>query len=124
MPSRSRPYLLGAALLLEIAACGGRPEITIRVQGTVETVGSRRPIPGASVTVEWPAALGGGQSGLKSDAQGHFAVGRTRRVPKTACAGIAITVLAPNFASAYTRHAGDCGTGTLSFVIPMLPQVR
>jgi hypothetical protein len=124
MHSRSRWRRLGAAVLLGLAACAGTPEITIRVQGTVETVGSRRPIPDASVTVEWPAALGGGQSELKTNAQGHFAVGRTRRVPKTACAGIAITVQAPDFASAYTRHTSGCGSGTLSFGIPMLPQVR
>jgi hypothetical protein len=124
MHSRSRRRLPGAAVLLGLAACAGRPEIIIRVQGTVETVGSRRPIPDASVTVEWPAALGGGQSELQSDAQGHFAVGRTRRVPKTACAGMSITVQAPDFASAYVRHTRDCGTGTLTFEIPMLPQVR
>jgi hypothetical protein len=123
MQPRSGRRLLGAAVLLGFAACAG-PETTIRVQGTVQTVGSRRPIPGASVTVEWPALLGGGQSLLKTDAQGHFAVGRTRRVLKTACAGLSITVLASDYASAYTRHTGDCGTGTLSFDIPMLPQVR
>src|SRR5512143_3979545 len=115
---------LGFVLLLGLAACAGTPEITVRVQGTVQTVGSRIPIPGAKVTVEWPAALGGGQSELKSDGEGHFAVGRTRRVPKTACAGIAITVLAENYASAYTRHTSDCGNGTLSFDIPLLPQVH
>ncbi len=124
MRAPSRWRVLGAAVWLGTAACAGNPEITIRVQGTVQTVGSRIPIPDAKVTVEWPATLGGGQSELKSDAQGHFAVGRTRRVPRTACAGIAITVLAENYASAYTRHTGDCGNGTLSFDIPMLPQVR
>ncbi len=115
---------LGAALLLGLGACAGTPDLVIRVQGTVQTVGSRIPIPGAKVTVEWPPALGGGQSELKSDGQGHFAVGRTRRVPRTACAGIAITVLAENYASAYTKHTGDCGNSTLTFDMPMLPQVR
>lgn len=115
---------LSAAALLGLAACAGTPELVIRVQGTVQTVGSRIPIPDAKVTVEWPAALGGGQSELKSDAQGHFAVGRTRRVPRTACAGIAITVLAENYASAYTKHTGDCRNGTLSFDMPMLPQIH
>jgi hypothetical protein len=111
-------------LLFGLAACAGTPEITVRVQGTVETVGSRIPIPDAKVTVEWPAALGGGQSELKSDHEGHFAVGRNRRVPMTACAGIAITVLAKDYASAYTRHTAGCGNGTLTFDIPMLPQVH
>lgn len=124
MQSRSRWRALAAAVSLGLMACGGTPQITIRVQGTVQTVGSKLPISGATVTVEWPATLGGGQSVLKTDALGHFAVGRTRRVPKTACAGIAITVLAPDFASAYTRHTGDCGNGTLSMAIPLLPQVK
>ena len=124
MQSRSRWGALGAAAVLGLAACAGTPEIVIRVQGTVQTVGSRIPIPDAKVTVEWPATLGGGQSELKSDHEGHFAVGRTRRVPRTACAGIAITVQAENYASAYTKHTADCGTGTLSFDIPMLPQVH
>ena len=124
MQSRSRWRALGSGLLVVLAACAGTPEITIRVQGTVQTVGSKTPIPHAKVTVEWPAALGGGQSELKSDQQGHFAVGRTRRVPQTACAGIAITVQAENYASAYTKHTEGCGTGTLSFDIPMLPQVH
>jgi len=124
MPFPSRLLPLGAAVLLGSTACAGNPEITIRVQGTVQTVGSKIPIPNAKVTIEWPATLGGGQSELKSDQQGHFAVGRTRRVPQTACAGIAITVQAENYASAYTKHTEGCGTGTLSFDIPMLPQVR
>jgi hypothetical protein len=124
MPHRVGWRPLSVAVLLAVAACAGNPEITVRVQGTVQTVGSKRPIPGASVNVEWPAALGGGQSLLQTDAQGHFAVGRTRRVPNTACAGMSITVQAPDFASAYTRHTSDCGSGTLSFEIPMLPQVR
>lgn len=121
-PSRWIP--LGLGLLVGLTACPGTPELTIRVQGTVQTVGSRFPIPNATVTVEWPAMLGGGRSTLQSDGQGHFAVGRTRRVPSTACAGIAITVVAENYASAYIRHTGDCGNGTLSFDLPMLPQVR
>jgi hypothetical protein len=117
---RSTVVLLCAVL----AACAGNPETTVRVQGTVQTVGLKTPVSGAEVNVEWPARLGGGQSVLKTNAQGQFAVGRTRRIPKTACAGLAITVQAPNFASAYTRHAGDCGDGVLTFDFSLLPQIR
>ncbi len=98
--------------------------MVIRVQGTVRTVGMKTPVPAAEVMVDWPVQLGGGQSMLKTDAQGHFAVGRTRRVRKTACAGLAITVQAPDFASAYTRHGGDCGNGVLTFDFSLLPQLR
>lgn len=111
-------------MLLGLAACGQTPETTIRVQGTVQTVGMKTPVPSAEVTVEWPAQLGAGQAVLKTNAAGHFAVGRTRRVKQTACVGLAITVQAPGFASAYTRHSGDCGTGVLTFDFSLLPQIR
>ncbi len=115
---------VGGTLLLGLAACGGTPEMTIQVQGTVRTVGMRTPVPGAEVMVEWPAQLGAGQSVLKTNEAGHFAVGRTRRVRQSACAGLAITVQAPEFASAYTRHSGDCGNGILTFDFSLLPQIR
>ncbi len=116
--------LVGAACLVGLAACARTPEMTIRVQGTVRTVGLRTPVPGAEVMIEWPVPLGGGQSVLKTNAEGHFAVGRTRRVLKTACTGLALTVQAPSFASAYARHGGDCGDGVLTFDFSLLPQVH
>ena len=116
--------LIGPALVLVLTACARTPELTIQVQGTVRAVGMRRPVPNAEVTVEWPATLGAGQSVLKTNASGQFAVGRTRRAPKTACTGLAITVQAPGYASAYTRHAADCADGVLSFEFALLPQLR
>lgn len=122
--SRLGPCLAAAALLLGLGACGRTPEVTIRVQGTVRAVGMRMPIPGAEVTVEWPVPLGGGQSVLKTNGEGKFAAGRTRRVRPTACTGLAITVQATNFATAYTRYTANCGDGLISFDFALLPQPR
>lgn len=116
--------LVGAVVLLGAAACAGTPELTVQVQGTVRSVGLRTPIPNAEVTIEWPATLGAGQSALKTNPSGQFAVGRTRRGRQTACNGLAITVQAPGFASAYSRHTADCGDGVLTFDFSLLPQLR
>jgi|RifCSP13_1_1023834.scaffolds.fasta_scaffold89326_2 hypothetical protein len=116
--------LLGPVVLLSLAACGRTPERTIQVQGTVQTVGRKVPIPSAEVNVQWPATLGAGQSVVKTNAAGRFAVGRTRRVRPTDCADLAITVQAPGYASAYTRYTADCGDGVLSFDFALLPQIR
>ncbi|MBI4419979.1 MAG: hypothetical protein HY560_04070 [Gemmatimonadetes bacterium] len=115
---------LGPALFLGVAACMGTPPTTIQVQGTVHRVGSRLPIPGAEVTIEWPGVLGGGQSTLRADGNGRFAVGRTRRRRPDTCAGLAITVQAPDYASAYLRHEADCGDNVLTFDFALLPQPR
>lgn len=80
------------------------------------------PVAAAEVNIQWPAVLGGGQSVLRTDSDGRFAVGRTRRRRPSTCAGLAITVQAPNFASAYLRHESDCGNGVLSFDFALLPQ--
>lgn len=74
--------------------------------------------------IEWPGNLGGGQSELKTDAEGHFAVGRRLRTRKPVCAGLALTVQAPGFASAYTRHGEDCENNVLTFDVALLPQIR
>jgi hypothetical protein len=74
--------------------------------------------------VEWPASLGAGQAVLNTNASGQFAVARTRRARQTACNGLAITVQAPGFASAYSRHTADCGDGVLTFDFVLLPQIR
>ncbi len=111
------------AAMLAASACAG-PPVMLRVQGTVHSVGTRTPVPGASVLIEWPGTLGGGQSQLKADVAGHFAVGRRLRTRKPICAGLALTVQAPGFASAYTRHEADCGNHVLTFDVALLPQVR
>lgn len=123
-PRPSCPRRLASVLLLAVAACIGSPPMTIQVQGTVHPVGSPVPIPGAQVTIEWPGVLGGGQTTVKADGDGRFAIGRTRRRRPATCAGIQITVQAPEFSSAYVRHEGDCGTGLLTFDLALLPQPR
>jgi hypothetical protein len=129
MPTRPRPLsllartLAVAPLALLLAGCAPNPVI-LHVQGTVERVGSRIPIRGAHVLIEWPASLGGGQSQLTTDAEGHFAVGRTLRQRHMDCSGLALTVQAQDYASAYERYGDEsCGTGAvLNFTLSMLPQ--
>lgn len=116
--------LLGAVLMWAAAACSRTPPVTVQVQGTVRVVGTRKPIAGAEVNIEWPAVLGGGQSLIKTNAAGQFAVGRTRRRPPATCAGLALTVQAPGFASAYLRHESGCGDYVLNFDFVLLPQPR
>jgi hypothetical protein len=116
-----------STLVLTVLGTGCVPKpLTVHVQGTAETVGSHRPIVGATVLIEWPASLGGGQLQVKTDARGHFAVGRTLRQKQPVCAGLALTVQAPSFASAYARHDEDsCGEhNVLDFALEMLPQPR
>ena len=117
--------LVVAPLAVIVAACAPKP-VTLHVQGTVQTVGSRIPIPHARVLVEWPASLGGGESNLTTDGGGHFAVGRTLRMRHMACAGLTLTVQADDFASAYDRHDDQsCGAGAvLNFTVNMLRQPR
>lgn len=121
---RTLRLILRLVLVSAAAACAGSPPITLRVQGTVHAVGTRVPVPEATVALEWPATLGGGQSELKTNAAGQFAVGRKLRTKKPVCAGLALTVRAPGFASAYTRHVADCGNNFLTFNFALLPQIR
>jgi hypothetical protein len=120
------PGALAVALLaLLLAGCAPKP-VNLHVQGTVQTVGSRVPIPGAEILIEWPAALGGGQSQVRTDEHGHFAVGRTLRKRHLVCSGLTLTVQAENFASAYDRYDDEsCGKdAVLNFTLEMLPQPR
>jgi hypothetical protein len=115
--------LVVAPLALLLAGCAPKP-VTLHIQGTVQTVGSDVPIPGAQVLIQWPASLGGGESRLTTDRQGHFAVGRTLRPRNMDCSGFTLTVQAEHFASAYDRHREQsCGKGAvLDFTINMLRQ--
>jgi len=125
VPRRARwRRRVGLALVVALGACARTPPTTIQVQGTVRAVGSRVPIADAEVNIEWPAALGGGQSVLRTNAAGQFAVGRTRRRPPATCAGLALTVQARGFASAYLRHESDCGNNVITFDFRLLPQPR
>ena len=112
-----------ASLALGAAACAPKP-VTLHVQGTVQTVGSKIPIPDANVLIQWPATLGGGESRVTTDHAGHFAVGRTLRKRHLDCSGLVLTVQADNFAAAYDRHDdARCGTGAvLNFTVNMLRQ--
>jgi hypothetical protein len=102
-------------------ACNRAPEQTVRLQGTVTSIGFGRPVSGAEVIVEWPAALKGGTSSLTTDAQGHYAVGRTVRLKTMDCKGVVITVRAPGFASAYNQSTEDCPDGTLTADFKIFP---
>lgn len=119
-----RLHWAAACALLALAACAGTPPTTIQVQGTVRAAGSRVPVANAEVNIEWPTELGAGQSLLRTNTAGQFAVGRTRRRPPSTCAGLAITVQAPGFASAYLRHESDCGNKVITFDFILLPQPR
>ena len=119
-----RPRTLAAAPLLALlAACAPKP-VTLHVQGTVQTVGSKSPIPGAAVVIEWPATLGGGESRLTTDNDGHFVIERTLRKPHMDCSGLTLNVQADHFASAYDRHDDkSCGTDSVgNFKVNMLRQ--
>jgi hypothetical protein len=121
-PLRSLRTLAAAPLVL-VLACAPKP-VTLRVQGTVQTVGSKIPIAGANVLIQWPATLGGGESRLTTDRSGHFVTGRTLRKSHMDCAGLTLTVQVADFAAAYDRHADqDCGKdAVLDFTVNMLRQ--
>src|SRR5262245_65277756 len=86
--------------LFIIPACERAPEVVLRLQGTVKSIGYDRPVKSADVVVEWPRELGGGTSNIKTDADGHYAVGRTVHTTTLDCKGVVITVRAPGYASA------------------------
>jgi hypothetical protein len=102
-------------------ACNRAPEQTVRLQGTVTSIGYGLPVSSAEVIVEWPATLKGGTSTLKTDGQGHYAVGRTVRTKTIDCKGMVITVRAPGFASAYNQSTEDCPDGTLTADFKLFP---
>jgi hypothetical protein len=105
-------------------ACSRAPEQTVRVQGTVTSIGYGLPVAAAEVIVEWPAMLKGGRSTSKTDAEGHYAVGRTIRTKALDCTGVVITVRAPGFASAYNQSTESCPEGTLTADFKLFPNSR
>lgn len=99
--------------------------MTIRVQGLVRVVGLHEPIAGAQVTVEWPPALGGGQTQIRTNSAGQYAVQRSLRVKAPNCEGLAITVEASGYASAYDRRSdADCEGGVIrnDFLLHPVPR--
>ena len=114
---------LSAACLA--AACREVPATTVHLQGRVRTLGLQTPITGAQVTVQWPASLGGGESAHRTNAAGQYVVERTVRRRDVSCAGLAISVEAPNFATAYSRHTeAGCGDRVLTFDFTLYPIPR
>ncbi|HEX9580088.1 MAG TPA: hypothetical protein VF970_03205 [Gemmatimonadales bacterium] len=111
-----------AAAWLSAAGCGERAVTTVHLQGTVRTLGLQMPVTGAEVTVQWPAALGGGESALRTNSAGQYVVERRVRQREVSCAGLAVSVQAPTFATAYNRYAeSSCGDGVLTFDFTLYP---
>lgn len=111
---------LGAFLLVQVG-CSRVPPHVIQIQGTVTSVGFRLPVPGAEVIVEWPVTLGGGTTVVRTDTDGRYAVRRSVRIKDPVCRGIAITVRAPGFASAYSRPDASCDARVLTFDFGLFP---
>lgn len=106
-------------------ACQEVPSRTIHLQGTVRSLGLQTPIPGAQVTVVWPASVGGGESMQRTNADGQYVVQRTLRKREISCAGLAISVESPQYATAYTRYSeSDCGSPALTFNFTLYPIPR
>jgi len=112
------PLWVGLATLF---GCERMPEQKVQVQGTVTSVGFGLPVPAADVEIEWPAALGGGSSSVKTDDEGRFVAGKLVRMRNLDCKGLVITVRAPGFASAYDNSSQNCRNGLLSTDFKMLP---
>ena len=114
-----------AGSLLGAGACRERPTTTVHLQGRVRTLGLQTPIAGAQVSIQWPASLGGGQSSHRTNADGQYVVERKLRMRDLSCAGLALSVEAPNFATAYARYTEtSCGEGLLSFDFTLYPIPR
>jgi hypothetical protein len=107
------------------SGCAETPARTIHVQGTVRSLGLRTPIPGATVTVQWPVSLGGGETVVRTNASGQYVTQRTLRLREISCEGLAISVDAPTFATAYTRYTdADCGSPALTLDFTLYPIPR
>lgn len=114
-----------SAALFAATGCRDAPATTVHLQGRVRTLGLQTPITGAQVTVQWPASLGGGESVHRTNAAGQYVVERTVRRRDVSCAGLAISVEAPDFATAYSRHTdASCGDRALTFDFTLYPIPR
>lgn len=103
------------------AACSGAPTKSLQVQGTVRARGTLEPIAGAEVLVEWPR---GGQTQLRTNRQGRYAVGRTARARDLSCVGLAISVQVDGYASSYLRQTEECRDSvlTVDFTLFQVPR--
>jgi hypothetical protein len=116
----TRVFALLTAVTL-LAGCERAPEVVLRLQGTVISIGYAKPVKNAEVQIEWPKELGGGSSTTKTDAEGHYAIGRTVRTRELDCKGVVITVHANGFASAYNQSNEDCAEGHLTADFKLFP---
>ena len=79
----------------------------------------------AEVTVEWPRALGGGSSVVKTDRRGQYVAGRALQTlgAGMTCDGLTIMVRAPSFASAYSQRSDtSCDRGVVTTDFRLFPQ--
>jgi hypothetical protein len=91
----------------------------------VRSLGLQEPVAGALIVVQWPAALGGGQSQIRTNSAGQYAVQRTVRVERPSCEGIAITVEAEGYASIYDHRSDpDCEGGMIRKDFTLYPAPR
>ena len=124
MTKRDLAQIAAWVTLLTFPACERAPEVVLRLQGTVKSIGYDKPVKSADVVVEWPRELGGGTSSIKTDADGHYAVGRTVHTNTLDCKGVVITVRAPGYASAYSQSDDDCEQGRMTADFRLFPTPR
>ncbi len=74
--------------------------------------------------MQWPVGLGGGTSALKTDSKGHFVAGRSVRTDTPDCKGIAITVRAVGYASAYHQSHEECDQRRITADFKLFPIPR
>jgi len=124
--TRTRGSLVVATLaLFVVAGCKEVEPTTVHLQGRVRSLGLQTPIPGAEVTVQWPAGLGGGESAHRTNSAGQYVVERTVRKREVSCEGLAISVVAPAYATAYSRYTEvGCGGEALTFDFTLYPIPR
>ena len=115
---------LAALTAVVLPACERSPEMVLRLQGTVKSIGYDKPVRSADVVIEWPQELGGGTSSLKTDTDGHYAIGRSVRAKALDCKGVVITVRAAGYASAYNQSDEDCEQGRLTADFKLFPTPR
>ena len=121
MQARGLAWLAAAVLL---PACGGAPEQSFQIQGTVTSIGYLRPVRDAQVLIKWPRAMGGGEVTLRTDRNGRYAVSRKVRVDQLDCTGLTLTVRAAGFASAYSSRdttGAVCGDSVLTIDFRLFP---
>lgn len=106
-----------AGLIGVVIACGAAPR-TLHVQGEVRARGTLSPVPGAEVLIQWPR---GGQTTVRTNAQGRYAVARALRAREYSCQGLAITVQARSYASNYLRQTEECADSVLNVNFTLFP---